>query len=860
MTRFTAFSAAFLFCIPSVAVAADKVTPQSSLTFEQHIRPLFKAYCFECHGEGEKLKGGLDLRLRRLIAQGGETGPAIQPGQREASLLIEKIAKGAMPPGKKKLSAEDVERIGRWITEGAKTAKPEPERITSGLIFTAEDRAFWSFQSIRRQVVPNVHHVEAVQTPVDAFLLQKLESRGLAFNPEADKRTLIRRATFDLHGLPPTPEEVADFLADQRSDAYERLIDRLLASPRYGERWGRHWLDVAGYADSDGYSSEDPIRPYAYKYRDYVIRSLNADKPFDQFIREQLAGDEMVKMPYQNLSAGDIDKLTATGFLRMAPDGTSLPAVDQPLARNQVVADTVKVVSSSLLGLTVGCAQCHNHRYDPIPQTDYYRLRAVLAPALDTKNWRTPAQRLLSLYTDADRAVAKRIEAEALKIDQERLKKQQAYIDQTLEKELAKLPEELRGPTRAARATPVAKQTAEQKKLLKEHPSVNVSAGSLYLYDSKAAADLKNFADQAAEIRSRKPVEDFVPVLTETPGAMPVTFVFNRGDHEQPKQAVEPGGLAILDEVDPCVIPAKDAARPTSGRRTALARWLTDGNHPLTARVLVNRVWMHHFGRGIVATPADFGYLGDRPTHPELLDWLAHDFMDHGWQLKRLHKMLMTSTAYRQTTQREAAKDRVDPDNHWLGRMPVRRLEAEALRDAILAVSGKLNAKAFGGAVPVRVDEVGQVVIGVDTNDTAGRPTKKVVPLHGEEFRRSIYVQVRRSKPLTMFETFDAPILEPNCEIRNASTIAPQALMLMNSPFLVEQAEVFADRIRQEAGDNVRSQIIRAWQLAFASDPTEREINDALAFLSTPVEKAGAKPLAIFCHALLGTNRFLYVD
>ncbi len=373
---------------------------------------------------------------------------------------------------------------------------------------------------------------------------------------------------------------------------------------------------------------DDHVRAYAYKYRDYVIRCLNADRPFDQFIREQVAGDEMLRPPYRDLPPADLDKLIATGFLRMAPDGTASGGVDPTIARNQVVSDTLKIVSTSLLGLTVGCAQCHDHRYDPIPQEDYYRLRAVFEPAYDVKNWRPPAARRVSLYTEADRRESARIEAEAARIDKERLEKLRQYIEATFAKELAKLPETVREKARAAHAVPPAKRTAEQQQLLKEYPSLNVTDGSLYLYDSKAAAELKKIADRAAAVRAKKPVEDFVPALTEIPGRVPATFLFHRGDLRQPRQAVAPGALTVLDGVPLHVV--KDAAAPTTGRRLALARWLTDPRQPLTARVLVNRVWMHHFGRGIVGTPGDFGKLGERPTHPELLDWLASELSSAG--------------------------------------------------------------------------------------------------------------------------------------------------------------------------------------------------------------------------------------
>jgi mono/diheme cytochrome c family protein len=875
---------ALLLLLTGPVGAAESAPTPGGLTFEQHVRPILKAYCFDCHGEGEKLRGGLDLRLRRLIVQGGDSGPALEPGRREASLLYEKVATAAMPPGKKKLTPDQVGTIGRWITEGARTTAPEPKAVATGLLITPEERAFWAFQPIRHPAPPRVKAVQRVRTPVDAFLLAKLEEKGLSFAPDADRRTLIRRATFDLLGLPPTPEEDLAFLADPSSDAYEKLIERLLASPLYGERWGRHWLDVAGYADSDGYTSADAVRPYAYKYRDYVIRSFNRDKPFDQFIQEQLAGDEMVRPPYRTLTPGDVEKLTATGFLRTAPDGTASPGIDQTAARNQVIAETLKIVSTSLLGLTVGCAQCHNHRYDPIPQTDYYRLRALFEPAYNPQSWRTPAGRLISLYTSADRTRAQQIETEAVKIDQERLKKQQEYIERTFEKELAKLSPDIREEVRTARNTALAKRTPRQKQLLQQHPSVNVSAGSLYLYDAQAAKDLQGYTQRAADVRSAKPVEDFVSVLDEVPGQVPATRLLHRGDPDQPKAVVEPGGLSILDAVDALRVPAKDPGRTTTGRRLAFARWLTDGRHPLTARVLVNRIWLHHFGRGIVGTPGDFGFLGERPTHPELLDWLATEFMapshqssppggegrGRGWSLKEMHRLLMTSTAYRQTSRRDPAADAIDADNRLLSRMSVRRLEAEVIRDAMLAVSGRVNARPFGSPVPVHTDGVGQVVIGVDNEDAAGRETGKAKLASGEEFRRSVYVQVRRSRPLALLEAFDAPVMEPNCEARTASTVAPQALLLMNNDFILQQAAAFAERVRNEAGSDPAAQVVHAWRLAFAAEPSPREVAGAVAFLAEqtrhfPSRPAGkidpaAQALAGFCQALLSSNAFLYVD
>ena len=875
--------------------AAPKPVASGPLTFEKDIRPILKANCFTCHGEGEKLKGGLDVRLKHLIAKGGEHGAAIQPGKPEKSPLFTFVRDGEMPKSEKKLSKEQVEIIRQWIAGGAKVARAEPAKPGAADEFTPEEREHWAFQPVKRPAVPYVpsigNRLSGIANPIDAFLFQKLIAAKLTFSPPADRATLIRRASFDLLGLPPSPAEVEAFEKDTSPDAYEKLLDRLLASPHYGERWGRHWLDIAGYADSDGYTDADTERKWAWQYRDYVIRSLNADKPFNQFIVEQLAGDELVKPPHKNLSPADVDKLTATGFLRMAPDGTANAGVEQKTARNAVVADTIKVVSSSLLGVTVGCAQCHNHKHDPIPQADYYRMRAVFEPGFDLRTWRTPNARLVSLMSEEDRAKAAEVEKEAKVIEDARLKKQEEFINEVLEKELLKRPEDLRTPLREAFKTVVTKRTPAQVKLLKEHPTVmQLSPGSLYLYEQKKADELKKQTDEAAKIREKKPAEQFIPVFNEVVAAgtktePAPTFLFHRGDPDQPKQQLKPGDLSILAALRPVDLPEKDASLPTSGRRLAYARALTDGQHPLTTRVLVNRIWMHHFGRGIVASPSDFGTLGERPSHPELLDWLASEFVAQGWSLKKLHRLMMTSTAYRQSSKFEGqvkSNAAFDPDNRLLSRYPIRRLDAEQLRDGALAVSGKLNPKSGGAPVPIMNDETGQVVVGVNTDDTAGRPSGKYVSLNGEEFRRSLYVQMRRSKPLGLMETFDAPRMEPNCELRNASTVASQSLMLMNGEFTLAQAKFFAERVAKEAGDSTdESKVARAWQLAFSRRPSANEMTDALAFLGKqrahftahapkeakiakgkepPPSNADEHALTGLCQALLTANRFLYVE
>ncbi|MCA9115813.1 MAG: DUF1553 domain-containing protein, partial [Planctomycetaceae bacterium] len=722
-------------------------------------------------------------------------------------------------------------------------------------------------------------------------------------------------------------------------------------------------------ADSEGYNEEDRVRPHAWRYRDYVISSFNADKPFDQFVTEQLAGDELVPRPYQNLTAEQIDTLAATGFLRMAPDGTASGGIDQAVARNQVMADTLQIVSTSLLGMTVHCAQCHDHKYDPIPQADYYRMRSIFEPALDWSHWKVPAARQLSLYTDADRELAKQIEAEAAKVDAARQVKIEEYITRTLEEELLLVPEEAREALRAAYRTAAKDRNPEQQTLLKKYPSVaSISAGSLYLYDrrrsaraskldqerkakepqfvaetrrkaleqvpanqraaveqaaaaateqrtdeqrallaqfpavlvtaatleqfnpeaaaelkrlaeeatelraSKAADDLKAYADKAAAIRETKPVEGFLRMLTEDPGRVPATKVFFRGDHEQPKDDVLPADLSILASAGaPIELPAKLEELPTTGRRLAYAKHLTSGQHPLFARVIVNRIWLQHFGRGLVASPADFGVLGELPTHPELLDWLATEFVRSGWSVKHMHRLIMASTVYRQTSVVDEAIVNADPLNRLLMRFPLRRLESEIVRDAMLAVSGKLNPKLAGEPVPVMEDAVGQIILGIEKLDGERKPTN-AIPLDGEEFRRSVYVQVRRSRTLSVLEAFDAPDMSPNCEKRTASTVALQSLMLMNGQFAVDSAAQLADRLLAEAGTDRNAQLTLGWKLAFGRDITPDDLNASAEFLTQQEQELADRmqkdspaavqrqALATWCQALFSSSRFLYYD
>ncbi len=891
-----------------VAAMLNAACAADAPVFETHVRPILKTHCFHCHGEEQKLEGKLDVRLARLMVKGGESGTAIVAGQRAKSLLWKKIAADEMPPGDKKLSEKEKLIIGQWIDVGAKTARPEPESLSDDGI-TDDERAFWSFQPITRPPLPRVKNVDRVDSPIDAFLVAKLEQAGLGYSDEADRLTLIRRASFDLLGLPPTPAAVDAFVADQEPGAFERLIERLLASPQYGERWARHWLDVVGYADSDGYGEKDLERKWAYKYRDWLIRALNEDRQWDELIREQLAGDEMLTPPFRGLSPDAADKLIATGFLRMSPDGTGDAAATQDVARNECVTETIKVVSTSLLGLTVGCAQCHSHRYDPISQVDYFRMKAVFEPALNWKEWKTPAQRLVSLWTPEQVALAAKCDAEIRRLEKERLDQYEALSEKLREDSIAKLDEDLKQRIRDAAKTPVAKRTSEQKKLLTDHPKAAIPVGTLL--ERNAKTEHKAITDKYAKLideqKSQRPKDDFAHCLTEpTQAKQPATQLFFRGDFNQPKQEVAPGELAVLASSATPAIPLDDDKLPTSGRRLAYARWLTSGQHPLVARVFVNRVWMHHFGRGLVASPGDFGRLGEMPSHPELLDWLASEFIGESrlslrestpsaatssedvtsatpsfrgakadtqqWSLKRLHRVLLTSAAYRQSSRRRSDLDAVDPDNRLLGRMPIRRLDAETVRDAVLFVSGHYNDKFYGAPIPVTPDETGQIMVGVDTRDGAGRPTGKKVPLNGEEFRRSIYITVRRSMPLAMLETFDAATLAPNCTQRTSSTVASQSLLMLNNEFIMQEAAAFADRVAALSDSNLKSRIETAWRLAHSHQPTPEQTQSAISFVeqqqalfagSTDAKTkplAERRSLASLCQALLISNGFLYVD
>lgn len=789
---------------------------------QDDVIPLMDRRCTCCHGHVYQ-RGGLDLRTPAAMLTGGDSGPAVIPGDPEASLLVQRVRERQCPPkddlgeaGIEPMTEAELATVQKWIALGAPQVDDEPEFIPDGNdpLVSDADRRFWSFQPPQRPHIPSVQHAELVSNPIDAFLLARLEEHGLSSAGEADRLTLLRRATFDLTGLPPTPEQVAAWLQDDGPTAWDELIDRLLDSPQYGEHWARFWLDLAGYSDSEGKRNADLVRPYAWRYRDYVIRSFNADKPFNQFLVEQIAGDELVD--YAGLDAptpDDVDKLVATGFLRMAPDGTSADPVNRLSDRIEVIADEIDILSRGVLGLTMKCARCHSHKYDPIPQRDYYRFVALFRGAYDEYDWMTP-QPFGNQWKDA----------------------QQRFLTVVL-------PEERR-ETEDHNA-PIHEQIAA---LQGELDDADVEADR----KKKMKAEIKDLESKLRELPKIRALWDR--------GEPSPTYIYQRGDEMQPSRLVEPGvPSALVGDWASFEISPPEHSSAKTGRRLALARWLTNPHHPLTARVFVNRIWQQHFGDGIVRSIDNFGQLGTPPTHPRLLDWLAVEFVENGWSLKDLHRTIMTSRAYRQSSTVTEQQQTTDPENSLFSRMPMRRLSAEELRDALLMIAGRLEERPFGPPDPVDIRKDGLVTAAAS----------------GSGWRRSIYLRQRRKEMPTLLETFDLPQMNPNCTRRQDSTVVSQPLYLLNNGVIHDLAGDFARRVAEEAGDEPGDRVDRAWLLAFGRPITNAERNVSLAGLeqltadwqtqlADSPDESGPSPadraLADFCHTLINSADFLYVD
>jgi len=868
-----------LACLIAALLAATGTASAYSeaLKFETDVRPILKAACFHCHGEEKKKRGGLDVRLVHLMQTGGDSGEAIVPGDPEDSLLWQQVASDEMPDGPKKLTADQKQIIRDWIAQGAKTIRLEPKDPDS-VRFTEEELGHWAFQPVKEPRVPRPGGFD-IRTPIDAFVAERLAKRGLRFSPRAGRETLIRRITHDLIGLPPTAAEVEAFVGDETPQAWPRMVERLLSSPEFGVRWGRHWLDVAGYAESDGGSGNDTRRPNAWHYRDYVFESFNQNKPIDQFLREQLAGDELISGKPNTNDPRHVELLTATGFMRMAPDSTQ--SSNSLTDRNQAAADAVQVIGSSTLGLTVGCAQCHDHKYDPIGIDDYYRFRAIFDPVFPLKKWQQPSARLVDVTSAENRKKAEEIEARAKEMDAAIQEKRTELAKTIQAAKLSDVPEEVREETLQAVLAPSKDRTERQKELLDLYPMVkpvSFIAGFLVEYDNAAYREFEKQKAEVTKVRETKPPKRLVRVATEQPDVVPVSTVHFRGNPNSLGEKVQPGELAVLSQAgQPPALPINESTRTTTGRRIAYATHLTNGQHPLTARVFVNRIWQHHFGQGIVDTPGDFGLNGESPSHPELLDWLAADFVKHGWDQKRLHRMILTSTVYQQSAKRTPELDAIDPENRLLARANLKRLEAEAVRDFILATTGDLNLEADGPSIPVTTNAEGKVVI-VMTKIRDGLAAG-VRGQNEAAFRRSAFIESNRSLLLNMLATFDLPEMKPNCDRRRSTTVATQSLWFLNDDQIIGLTGGLADRLFTNNPIKADQRLDALFRKLFATAPTDEEKRYLSSFLGRQEELFRADPnaewqkkikdqpdapakraLAALAQVLMASNRFLYID
>jgi mono/diheme cytochrome c family protein/tetratricopeptide (TPR) repeat protein len=815
---------------PKQATAGKEPTREGIEFFEKRIRPLFVKHCYSCHSsEAKKLRGDLRLDSRAGLLKGGTTGPAIVPGRPTESLLIAAVRHKdehlKMPP-KDKLTNAEISDLEAWVRMGA----PDPRTgsaIAAKGIDLEKARQFWSFQPIKDRAPPSVTDTKWARTPIDRFCLAKLEEKGMKPAPAADRRSLIRRATFDLTGLPPTPEEIEAFLSDQSPKAFAKVVDRLLNSPHYGERWGRHWLDVVRYADTAGDNSDYPI-PQMYKYRNWIIDAFNRDLPYDQFIREQLAGDLMP-------AASDEDrnrKILATGYLANARRFGSYEDARYPWYLT--IEDTIDNLGKAFLGVTLGCARCHDHKFDPFPAEDYYALYGFFS----STRYPWPGIELDRVPRDL---VPLGSPAEVEKISKARQQK------------LAEMEAGIKRLDAAKVALEKSLRTAESQQA-----------------DEKQRTQVATLKKQVEEaVRAIQTAKKERDKFGQQPLPYETAYAVIDGRNEPKKRIGQVGNarLHIKGEPDrlgkevprrfPLVLGGHTLSADAKGSgRLQLANWITDPTNPLTARVMVNRVWQYHFGQGIVATPNDFGKQGRPPTHPELLDYLARCFQDSGWSIKAVHRLIMLSATYQQASSDDEANLRLDPDNDYLWRFSRHRLDAESIRDSILGVSGSLD-RSPGGPHPFPAQTTWDY--------TQHKPFKAVYDTN----RRSVYLMTQRVARHPFLAMFDGPDTNASTALRTTSTTPLQALFLMNDPFVHEQSRRFAARLLGEGKDDA-GRIERAFLLVFGRQPTsdEREqasdylkqVSQQLRAIGVPSEQQAARALESFARVLFISSEFVYVN
>ena len=747
---------------------ADSPASDESVFFEAKVRPVLVKHCYECHSESaDELQGGLRLDTRAGTRLGGDSGPAVTPGKPSKSLLLSAIRhSGLKMPPDEKLSDDVIADIEHWIKKGAPDPREGAATIAGPAFDLQQARKYWAFQPIRDHEIPTVQNVGWLQTAVDNFVLAKLESKGLQPASTADKFELCRRIYFDLHGLPPSPEQVDAFVHDESPDAYTRLVDQLLSSARYGERWGQHWLDLIRFAETEGFEYDRAI-PGAWRFRDFVIQSFNEGKSVDKFIREQIAGDEIDK--------GDQQLLVAAGFHRLGAVRRNAGNQEVAGSRNEVLTERTDIIGSAILGLTIGCARCHNHKFDSISQADYYRLQAYFAASHEVD---------IPTVSENER---NKWENETSEI--------QKQID-TLKTQLETQSDDEQKATRA-----------KLELLDKALPTPLSSIGSI-----------KNDFEKATPIH-----------------------VLRRGEWSLPGDLVSAAPPAVFGVES--LLSDEDRIHP----RSALASWLIDPSNPLTPRVFANRVWQNHFGRGLVATPNDFGRNGQSPSHPELLDYLSAFLVRHEWQIKPLHRLIVLSNTYQQTSHpfSKGLGESMDPNNALLWHFTARRLSAEEIRDSMLTISGQMNYSVGGPSIMLPVDKelVAQLYKVSQWQVTLAQ---------SERMRRSIYLLAKRNLRLPFMDVFDQPTLQSSCSRREQSTHAPQALELLNGPIANQMAEAFSDRLLRETNGDVESIVNLAFQWVTGRPVSNDERRIATSFLkeNSPRE---------FAIAMFNLNSFLYV-
>ena len=821
-----------LVLLASSWLATDTASAQSASFYKEQVLPILEANCFECHGPKSELKGGLFLGNREGILEGGESGPSVDPDALEDSLILDAINYGSyeMPPDSK-LPDEEIAILTQWVKAGALIPKdaeldrPEAHHANPATLVTPETKNYWAFRPVANSAVPKTRNSAWISNAIDNFILQKLEAASLSPASPAEKQMLIRRASYDLTGLPPSIEDIEAFVNDESDRAFEKVIDRLLDSPQYGERWGRHWLDLVRYAETNSYE-RDGTKPFIWRYRDYVISSFNEDKPYTQFIREQLAGDEF--------EPPTPDSIVATGYYRLGIWDDE--PVDQKQALYDDLDDILLTTSQVFLGLTMNCARCHDHKIDPLPQKDYYSFLAFFNG--------------VKRYGDRSHESVEDASIGPIAVNAEDLERNEARNE--LDRELAEHDRKINHVNRRLQElmTPPEKEDFQAV-------GVRVDIARKYIgkgLSAKLVSDYEEAVQRRQEILDTRPPEIAQALLVKEVGKKPRdTFILVRGNANVEGAKVEPGFPSVLSPPEPVI--RTPSMTESSGRRTALANWIASEENQLTARVMVNRIWQHHFGRGIVGSSNNFGNIGDKPTHPELLDWLATQFMQGGWKLKSMHKLIMLSSAYQMSSQSSEKELAADPANKLYWRFNMRRLSSEELRDSVHAANDSLNLK-MGG--PSTYPIIPQEVLAGQSRPGAGWGNSSVE----ERARRAVYIFIKRSLVEPLMADFDFADVDATCPVRFVTTQPTQALSLLNSEFMNRQAEVFAEFLKKEAGADASKQVELGLTRITQRRPTKAEVDRGVGLIES-LKQDGVpdnNALKYYCLALFNLNEFLYLD